>query len=50
MAQIRPGTGDVAQLLHNEVPLEGKSRDSCLQSPLRYLFGVVWDEMKRGGV
>lgn len=38
VAQIRHGRGHGAQQLHNELPLEGKSRDSCPQSPQRYLL------------
>lgn len=38
VAQIRHGTGDDAQQPHNELPLEDKRRDSCLQSPLRCLL------------
>lgn len=34
VAQIRHGTGDDAQQPHNELPLEDKRRDACLQSPL----------------
>lgn len=51
MAQIRHGTGDGVQQLHNELPLEGKSRDSCVQSPLRYLlFQTVGDEGDGGNI
>lgn len=38
MAQIRHGTGNDAQQPHNELPLEDKRRDACLQSPLRCLL------------